>query len=321
MTQVSPKKSTLAVILTVAIACVGAVSPVSAQPEPLTLRLNDAVGRPGGVTALVFRTYASRPAGQGQICTIIALGPSMAGSVPFSALVGSEVLSGAGDARWRAALGDAAGVSQDVVVRFRSPSGTINSSDGPLAVIFVRVDPNAVPGTEIDFVLDPGETFLLDPNGAPITLEPVSGTLEILSVAAGYPVAAEGDKIRPGETALISFQTAEPRRLQSGQVAFEYDPAIVSGSPVVRMNPGYGQSEFTVDDLTPGLIVVSFTSPGRSLNRIPGDLIEIDLPTAPGTPLGTVSRLSLNSDLTFLVDSRGDLLPLIIEAPDSIEFE
>ena len=124
----------------------------------------------------------------------------------------------------------------------------------------------------------------------------------------------------PGETALLSFLTFEPERLSSGQVAIEYDPSVTVGTPVVRMNPGFGQADFTVDDLTPGLVVVTFTSADRSLNRIPGSLVEIDVETSPEVPLGTRSPVTLVPELTFLVDKAGDLLSLRIEEGGEIEF-
>jgi hypothetical protein len=293
--------------------------PATAQPEPLTLRLNDAVGRPGGRTALVFRTYAPRPVGQGQICGDTAFGPVAGEGSLFTALLGAEVISPLEDAGVRARLVDGVG-QQNVMATFRSPSRTINSVDGPLAVFFVRIDPGAVPGSVHNLSIGLPQTFMTDPQGDPILIEPVSGELRIVSIADPTPVSAEGDKVAPGETALLSFLTFEPQRLSSGQVAIEYDPSVTVGTPVVRMNPGYGDADFTVDDLTPGLIVVAFTSPGRSLNRIPGSLIEVDVETSPDVPLGTRTPVTLVPELTFLVDSAGDMMSLLVEEGGELEF-
>ena len=191
---------------------------------------------------------------------------------------------------------------------------------GPLAVFFVRVDPAAVPGTILNMMIDLPNTFLTDPEGNPIPLEPVGGQLSIVSVADPTSIAAEGDKVAPGETALLSFNTYEPQRLSSGQVAIEYDPSVAAGPPVVRMNPGYGDADFTVDDLTPGLVIVTFSSPNRTLNRIPGSLVEIEVPTASDVPLGTRTPVTLVPALTFLVDRSGDVMNVRIEESGEIEF-
>lgn len=293
--------------------------PARAQTEPLTLRLNDAVGRPGGRAALVFRTYAPRPAGQGQICGAIPFGPIAGEGQPLRALLRTEVLTPLDDAVLRGRLISQPG-QQSLMTSFHSPSRTINSVDGPLAVFFVRIDPNAAPGTFLNLSIDPADTFLLDAEGQPIPIEPVSGELRIISVADPTPIAAEGDKVAPGEIALLSFQTFEPARLSAGQVAIEYDPSVVVGSPVVRMNPSYGNADFTVDDLTPGLVVVNFSSPDRSLNRIPGDLVEIDVQTSPDVPLGTRAPVTLVTALTFLVDRVGNVINTTVEEAGEIEF-
>jgi hypothetical protein len=42
--------------------------PITLPEGELTLRVNDATVRPGGIAAAVIRTYASRGIGSGQLC-------------------------------------------------------------------------------------------------------------------------------------------------------------------------------------------------------------------------------------------------------------
>ena len=75
-------------------------SPVSAK-DRLTLRVNDAVAEPGGLAAIVVRTYSSRGVSSGQICMEAGSvrAPTGGGAVgPFTALERVKVFSKRKDA-------------------------------------------------------------------------------------------------------------------------------------------------------------------------------------------------------------------------------
>lgn len=295
-------------------------APAHAQEEPLALRLADAVGPPGGTAALVVRTYASRPVGQGQVCgrAPSVLSPGSGG--PFARLIASQVFSTADDARARAELVDT-GTEQSVVVSFRSLSRTINGVDGPLAVFFLELDDTLEPGQRFLLEIDLANTYLRDEHGDLIMLEPISGELLIRDPADGYSLEPDGDRIAPGEIAQLAVRTLEPLRLRSGQVALSYDPAVTIGPPVVTVHPAYGNVEYQFDDGIAGLVVIRFRSPDRSFNRVPGEIFQIEVPTDPEVPPGTVTPVEIVDDLTFFVDGAGDMVTLAIEGPALLEFE
>lgn len=158
--------------------------------KALVLRVNSAVGTPGGVVAVVVRTYAPRPVRQGQVLMRVvrraappkALGLSFAELTqplrPFLSLLSVVVYSQRHDASNQAALqGRADG--QTATATFQSPSGTINASDGPLAVFKFRLNPALQPGQTFDLTLDPALTGLTDEQGRPITVKPRNGVLTV----------------------------------------------------------------------------------------------------------------------------------------------
>ncbi len=297
------------------------------EVEPLTLRVNDSMGLPGGLVAVVLRTYASQSVGQGQVCfkpTKKGAAPALTHSQaaapadggPFASFVRARVFSELSDARAKATWDEA---TQILDVEFRSPSGTINNVDGPLAAFYFRLADTLLPGEVYDLQLDLANSFLLGPDGSPIPIDVRAGELTIRAEAQPYEAEASAEDTIPGETAFLGLTTFEVWRLSSGQIGFQYDPAIAAGPAEVFIDPRYGNATLTVDEPAPGLIVASVTSADASLNRLPGEIVSIRLPTRADIPPGTRSAVSLDPALTFLIDRQGVELTLALE-DDEIVF-
>lgn len=285
--------------------------------EPLTVRVNDAVGVPGSTIALVLRTYASRPIGQGQLCMQAA--PTLPGATtPVAMVLGAEVFSDVPDVSSNV-IDDLTMVPQSVVLEFTSPSVSVNASDGPMAVVFLQLSPDVLPGETYELVLDLANTVLIDGDGLAIDVTPRNGTLRIRAPDDPWSAEASAENVVPGDAALLSFETNELFPILSGQIGLQYDTSIAAGPPVVTMNPLHGNAAFVADTSTPGLVVVSFTSVDATLNSLPGDLIEVLVPTSPAVPVGTGSPVTLDESLTWLFDADGQSLPLAIES-DVLEF-
>jgi hypothetical protein len=295
--------------------------------EALTLRVNDAVARPGGTFAVVLRTYAPRPVRQGQVQVRVrkrARAGRQVTALPLDALTGlptaaqapvtllsAVVYSQRGDSVSSASL-LGTGDNQTVMVQFQSPSGTVNATDGPLAVLRMRLAADVAPGEVLDLDIDPS-SFLTDAQGRPVQLEPRAATLTVRAPNAPFQVEAEGDDVAPGETAELGFQTFEPFPISGGQVALRYAPRVARGVPVVRIDPRYGNATFQVNRSTPGLLIVTFQSPDRTLNTVPGTIVSIDLPTNARLRPGVTTRLILDPERTFLRSVRGRKLRLQME--------
>lgn len=303
------------------VAAFTAANPVTAA-EPLTLRVQDAIATPGGIVAVVLRTYASRPIGQGQLCLVAtpieSPTPPPTDPRPLGSYLGSVVFSDFGDAQ----VGLVAEVSTDpqmIVVQFSSQSGTVNMSDGPLAAFFFRLDESVPPGSTFRLVVDTPNSLLLDPNGNTILIEPREGELTSRLPADPFSLQADGTRVGPGETAGIAVSTLESFPISEAQIVLRYDSAVARGTPQVRMNPRHGPAEFEVDSSIPGMIVVNFSSTVEAVNYVPGDLIQIDLPISRQVEVGGSSRLWIDPAMSWVAASPGQLLPITLE-DDVLEF-
>ncbi|MEO7972775.1 MAG: hypothetical protein ABIU84_04250, partial [Thermoanaerobaculia bacterium] len=149
--------------------------------EPLMLRVQDAVGAPGEQTAIVFRTYASRPVRRGRLATGVAPFTQVSGQSARVVGTGTPILSC--DAVMVFSI-DADAISQPCLfdvptqsfdLNFEALSATINAMDGVFAVMYVTLSPDVVPGDEYTISLDLGLSFLDDPENDPVLIETRSG--------------------------------------------------------------------------------------------------------------------------------------------------
>jgi hypothetical protein len=287
--------------------------------ETLTLRVNPAITAPGGIFAVVLRTYAPRPIRQGQVMVRVVRPPSKSAVAaaqpqpPLVKLLSATVYSVRGDSVTQTSLSFHP-LGQNALVKFQSPSSGINAADGPMIVLRFQLDPSVAAGQELDLQIDPSITSLIDSGGRTVVLDPRPGTLTVRAPGAPLAVEAEGDEVAAGETAELGVQTFEPFPVAGGRVALRYDPSLAAGPAVVRMDPRYGKSTFTVDRSKPGLLVVNFQSANKTLNTVPGTIVAVSLPIKAGAAAGTVSPVTLDPAQTWLLSVKGRKLKLKLEA-------
>jgi len=276
--------------------------------EYLVLHINDTMARPGGIASVVVRSYASRPIGQGQVCLKVD------GS-PFRSLEGLALPDPQGDARKRFEVVD----PETILVQMLSPSGSINEVEGPIFALYFRVRNNVLPGDRFPLHFDLINTIFQDALGQDITVEGRDGELVIRAPGAPISVEADSATVQPGEVAELGLQTFEPIRLSSGQFGLRYPADAAGGAPEARVLAPFGNADVTLDDSTPGLLIVSFQSPDGSLNRMPGRIVDVLLPTNPDVPSGTTVPVTLDPKLTFLIARDGRALKLCLES-GTLEF-
>lgn len=301
--------------------------------DALKLRVNDAIGMPGGIVAIVLRTYAARPIRQGQISVRVGggrpatvanrlSGPTVEEltqpSQPLTFL-SAVVYSTRSDSNTQATPTGGTD-SQAVKVQFSSPSATVNASDGPLAVLRFRLNRAVTPGQRYTIEVDPALTSLVDGGGQAINFEPINAVLTVRAPSAPLAVEAEGDEVEPGETAELGFQTYEPFAISSGKMTLRYNAAVAAGPPTVRIDPRYGKATFTVTRPRSGVLVVDFRSPNNTLNTVPGTIVDVRLPTKASAALGTETPVTLDPAGTWLRNAKGRKLKLKIEN-GSLAFE
>ena len=203
--------------------------------------------------------------------------------------------------------------SQTAIVKFASPSGTVNASDGPLAVFRFRVDPSVQPGQTFDLSIDPASTGITDASGQPVALEPRGATLTIRTPSAPYLIEADGDKAEPGEMAELSVNTYDPFLTSGGRITLTWDPKIAGSVPTVLMDPRYGKASFTVNTGKPGRLVVDFKSPDTSYNSTPGSIISIAMRISASASIGATSPFRFDPAGTYLLNRRGKKIPIRME--------
>jgi hypothetical protein len=293
------------------------------RKAPLPLFVNDAIGAPGGTIAIVLKTYAPRRIRQGQISVRVRQ-PAASGQAltlsgvtaplrPVTRLFSATVYSQRGDSVVQPpglrGLADSQALSMD----FSSRSATINSIDGPLAAVLVRLAPTVLPGQTFDLSVDPAQTSLTDETGRRIDFEPHAGRLTIRAPRDPFTVAALGDQVSPGETATLGMMTFEPFAVAAGVVTLRFDPRFVGATPIVRMDARYGRADFRVQRVRPGVLRVSFESPDHTLNTVPGRLMTISMPTPASGPVGLKAPVEFDPAGSYLVAPSGRRLPLKLE--------
>lgn len=294
---------TLALPLALALALAGAGSGL-AQVEPLTVRVSDAEGEPGGPVAVVLRTYASRPVSQGRLgvrTTSAAPRPALelpAGTLPFASFDGGLVFSVGGDATPVFGWDD---LAQALDAQFESLSASINAQDGPFAVLFFTLDAGVPAGASYDLTIDVGPGFFLeDRDGFPIVWEPRAGALAVRGAATDRLLGIDAPKVHPGSGADVEIETVEPFVLESGVIELHYPTDVLSGPPQVTTDPRHGSVSFQVSFPATGLLRIEFESPGDDLNSVPGALFVVHLPTSPSVQLGVTRDLWLEASTTTL---------------------
>lgn len=266
--------------------------------EPLMLRVQDAVGAPGEQTAIVIRTYASRPVRRGRLASGVAAatqGPDSAlrlvgTSTPIESCDAVLIFSVNGDVTSQACGFD--GPTQTFDVNFESLSATINARDGVFGVLYVTLAPDVVPGDQYAISLDLGLSFLDDPEDDPVLLETRAGTLSIRAPTDPISFSVDGGKVEPGSGAVIEIGTSEPFDLKQGRLLITYDPAIASELPEVSADPRHGDVSLTVSYPQAGRVQIDFSSALENWNRVPGDLLIMHFGTPSSVPLNTVSPLA-----------------------------
>lgn len=278
----------------------GLAAPVGAiAVEPLMLRVQDAEGAPGERTAIVVRTYASRPVRRGRLSSGVAAALQGPGGVARIAGTAQPIQSCDSVLIFSVAEGPVAQPclfdvpTQAIETNFESLSATINAMDGVVAVIYVTLAPDAVPGDQYTVALDLGLSFLDDPEDDPVLLETRAGILTIRAPTAPVSFSVDGGKVHPGSGAVVEIGTAEPFELQAGRLVITYDPAIATGLPEVTADPRHGSVSLAVSYPAAGEIQIDFTSAVEDFNGVPGDLLLMRFGTPPNVPIGTVSPLTI----------------------------
>ncbi|MFK8017769.1 MAG: hypothetical protein AB8G17_20265 [Gammaproteobacteria bacterium] len=281
-----------------------------AHDHDLLLRVQDAVGAPGGQTVITLRTYSTRPVGQGTIC--MRFDPTLGQVPPLSSLKGVKVFGQADDVIQSFTTSEQNGALIIDVV-FESASASINLVDGPFAAFYFDVAPDAPIGQEMEIRIDPGVTGLLDENGFPIPIELRSGELTIRDPALPVEIAAEAHLPDfPDMPVTLSLQTNEPFAIGSGQVGIRYSSRELTGEHILRSDPRFGRADIKMDGHA-GLAIFNIVTTDHAFNELPGNILSIDVQPNPAFAFGQEPEIYLDPAFTHLFDREGRWIPVTIE--------
>ena len=156
----------------------------SGSSNQISLHIPNETAPPGGVAQMKLMVTAPTPISSG--------GPRLAFDGTFDDVLGIELFNPSGD------VNGAAVINGSQVSVFYTTSSGAQGTDYPIMTIALHVRPDATPGTQAQFSLDPSSTWMLGLLG-PATLKPmtpavvtVGGTISITNVVPGGGVLPAG---------------------------------------------------------------------------------------------------------------------------------
>lgn len=254
--------------------------------ESLTLRVEDTTARPGKRVAVVFRTYQPQPVSQGQVCFFgRPLSRGLADS-PFEAIEKVVVWSETGDAIVTSAT-MTGGAVPEIELAFHSAASGINTSDGPMVLVVLRLADDVTIGESIEIGIDSSATFLLDAQGDSLPLDLRAGEVEVIAPGTPFELALESEPVPAGLPADVFVTSEEALVLDRAELALHYDPAPFVGLPQIDVDPRYGDVTVAVHG-SPGDVVLSVHAVTGPIGwgEVPGDLLRVRLTPKPSTVAG-----------------------------------
>src|SRR5215472_7312080 len=159
----------------------------SGSPNQISLHIPNEMALPGGIVQMKLLVTTPTPISSG--------GPRFDFDSTFDAVWGIELFNPTGD------VNGAAVIDGSQVSVFYTTSSGASGSDYPIMTVALHVRPEAAPGTQTQFSLDPASTWILGLLG-PATLKPmapaivtVGGTISITNVVPGGGVLPAGSMV------------------------------------------------------------------------------------------------------------------------------
>lgn len=288
------------------------------QTGVLGLVIDETRVREGATEAsVVVRSTAALNLAAGAIAIEMQDKDGLPGS-PYTALLGVEVLSGAGDAVANATFDP---LTLRTEVTFSSASGTVNSSFGPLVIVRYALDP----ALELDrrFILrvDPDALDLDAADGQPVPYFTEKGRLRVDDFDADVSLEAEADHAVPGATAVIGAGTEILGEIASGTIEILFEPGFADGPATASIHPAYGAAVIdSVEEPAPGVVRVTFHSTGDDLNTLlPGPFLAVSIPTRADVAVGSRYEVILGAG-TAVLDGNGQLVEVEMTEPEILRF-
>jgi hypothetical protein len=217
----------------------------SGSNNQVSLHIPSEAAPPGGVVQMKLMVTAPTPISSG--------GPRFALDATFDAVWGIELFNPAGDVNGAAVING----SQASV--FYTTSSGAQGTDYPIMTVALHVRPDAVPGSQTQFSLDPSSTWVLGLLG-PATLKPmtpatvtVGGTISITNVLPGGGVLPTGSVVgihgmgfQPNtQIQLNAIKASSINVISSNEIQFTLAEATnMTGQKIQVVNPDGSQDTY-----------------------------------------------------------------------------
>jgi hypothetical protein len=288
------------------------------QTGVLGLVIDETRVREGATEAsVVVRSTSARNLAAGTLAIEMRDKDGLPGS-PYTALLGVEVLSGAGDAVANATF-DPSTLRTEVT--FSSASATINSGFGPLVILRYALDPALQLDRRFLLRVDT-DAIALDPaDGEPLYYFTEKGRLRVDDADADVSLEAEADHAVPGATAVIGAGTEILGEIASGMIEILYEPGFAAGPATASIHPAYGAAVIdSVEEPVPGVVRVTFHATGGDLNTLlPGPFLAVSIPTRADVAVGSRYEVILGA-ATAVLDGNGQLVEVERTEPEILRF-
>lgn len=293
-------------------------STASAQTGVLGLVIDETRVREGAAeAAIVVRSTAARELAGGALAIDMRDKDGLPGS-PYTALLGVEVLSGAGDAVAQATFDP---VTLRTEVTFSSASATVNSTFGPLVIVRYALDPTLEVDRRFLLRVDPDALDLDAADSQPIAYFTEKGRLRVDDFDADVDLEAAADHAVPGATAVIGAGTEILGEIASGTIEILYEPGFADGPATASIHPAYGAAVIdSVVEPAPGVVQVTFHATGDDLNTLlPGPFLAVSIPTRGDVAVGSRYEVILGAG-TVVLDGNGQPVQVEMTEPEILRF-
>ena len=193
-------------------------------------------------------------------------------------------------------------------VDFDSPSASLNLEAGRILTVEGIVLQSLPAGDWIDIALTAVATGL---DGNPLSISGQGGavTLDVgLDPTLTLRINDERHLV-PGSTALVEVRTYNPKPISDGQICLRFESSVFTSVSSVSVR-GDSDVAFTAQSILPGVLLVQFSSPSASINRVDGPLLQIEMMLADDLPPGFMTTVDVDTTASTLIDHNGMVLTL-----------
>ncbi len=264
-------------------------SPISSPQPTLTLAVDGGSLVPGASGDVVVRSLNALPISRGQVT--IQVDPPI--------FIDNPVLGFASALQ-----------AGSVVMRTTAPGSYVVDLDGTASPFNSQAGILVIISGTVRQDLPIGSTVSVAMEASAVTA--TGERVQVLARGASLPVVADdpslvlsvdsGADLIPGTTVDMVIRSYNPKPISQGQIDLTYDRTAFGPVQSARVHGSEPDVSFTADLNTPGRVLLSFTSPSSSINRLDGPMITLRMTLDAGLQPGAQTWMTIDLPNTILLD-------------------